>query len=311
MHWRRRKIKNDFNGDLRLFKQEYPTTPEEAFLTTGYNVFPLERLSSIKARLVERNELGEIVRTAYPPTKHRYDKPSERFVPDRFGELRVYHYPEAHKRYVIGVDVSEGIADGDNSVAQVLEVPSLTQVAVYQGKIDPNSFGDLLYALGRWYQWAYMAVEVNGPGFATNYQLARNRYYPSLYVREQFDTMGRSKTSRYGWHTNRGSKNVMISDLREAVRDDEILFRDVPTLDEMGTYVDDDGKFGAAPGKRDDTVIALAIALQQVLLNNFGKIKPKEKMDDTWTFRWFGKMADRFNAPDNEPWRGSGHGIGI
>jgi hypothetical protein len=27
MNWRRKKITNDFNGDLRLFKQEYPSTP--------------------------------------------------------------------------------------------------------------------------------------------------------------------------------------------------------------------------------------------------------------------------------------------
>jgi hypothetical protein len=310
MNWRRKKITNDFNGDLRLFKQEYPATPEEAFLTTGHNVFPLDKLYSIRARLEERDDIGEVVKYPYPPTKHRYDKLSDTFVPDKFGDLKIYHKAEAHKRYVIGVDVSEGISDGDYSVAQVLEVPSLTQVAVYRGLIDPNAYADLLYALGREYNWAFLAVEVNGPGFATNYALARNLYYPSLYIREQFDTMGRSKSPRYGWQTNRATKNVMISDLRGAIRDDEILFRDLQTLDELGTYVEDEGKFGAAPGKKDDTVMALAIALQQVLLNNFGTLKPPPKKDDYWTFNWFARLADRFHDQEEE-WRNSQHGIGM
>lgn len=311
LNWRRKKIKHDFNGDLRLFKQEYPSTAEEAFLTTGHNVFPLDKIYSIRNRLELRDEVGEVVEYPYPPTKHRYDKLDEMFVPDKFGELRLYHYPEPNKRYVIGVDVSEGITDGDYSVAQVLEVPSLVQVATYQGLVDPNAFADLLYKLGQWYNWAFMAVEVNGPGFATNYALARNLFYPSLYIREQFDTMGRSKSPRYGWQTNRATKNVMISDLRGAIRDGEILFRDLVTLEEMSTYVEDDGKFNAAPGKKDDTVMALAIALQQVLLNNFGALKPREKQDDYWTFNWFAKLADKYSSGDEEEWRRSKHGIGI
>jgi hypothetical protein len=311
LNWRRKKIQTDFHGDLGLFKQEYPSTPEEAFLTTGHNVFPLDKLASAKHGLEKRNEIGELEGYIYPPTKYKFDRETETFNPDPFGELRVYHKPEKNKRYVIGVDVSEGIVDGDLSVAQVLSVPRLEQVATYQGTIDPNAFGDLLYSLGKWYNFGYMAVEVNGPGFATNYQLARNRHYPLLYVREQFDTLNRAKSPRYGWHTNRASKNVMISDLRDAVTNEDILWRDIPTLDELGTYVDLDGKFGAAPGKKDDTVMAMAIALQQVLLNNFGKLPPKLIKDDYFTFDWFAKLADQFHENEDAPWRSSNEGIGF
>jgi len=33
--WRRKKIRNDFLGDVKQFMQEYPFTPEEAFISTG------------------------------------------------------------------------------------------------------------------------------------------------------------------------------------------------------------------------------------------------------------------------------------
>ncbi|MDA4120188.1 MAG: hypothetical protein OK436_06330, partial [Thaumarchaeota archaeon] len=42
--WRRRKIREE-NGDEDKFRQEYPCTWMEAFISTGSNVFPLEALT--------------------------------------------------------------------------------------------------------------------------------------------------------------------------------------------------------------------------------------------------------------------------
>jgi hypothetical protein len=39
LHWRRWVIRNNFAGDLDRFHQEFPSTPLEAFMTTGRHVF--------------------------------------------------------------------------------------------------------------------------------------------------------------------------------------------------------------------------------------------------------------------------------
>ena len=39
MNWRKYTINNKCQGDVELFMQEYPSTPEEAFIASGRPVF--------------------------------------------------------------------------------------------------------------------------------------------------------------------------------------------------------------------------------------------------------------------------------
>jgi hypothetical protein len=47
LQWRRYTIRNDFDGDEKMFRQEYPSTPEEAFLVTGRTVFNQDKLDAM------------------------------------------------------------------------------------------------------------------------------------------------------------------------------------------------------------------------------------------------------------------------
>ena len=48
LHWRRRMLYGTkIGGDLNLFHQEYPTTPQEAFVSSGRKVFSIPSLRSI------------------------------------------------------------------------------------------------------------------------------------------------------------------------------------------------------------------------------------------------------------------------
>ena len=44
--WRRWCIRNNCGGDEQLFRQEYPSAPEEAFILTGRCIFDKEKISS-------------------------------------------------------------------------------------------------------------------------------------------------------------------------------------------------------------------------------------------------------------------------
>jgi hypothetical protein len=58
--WRRWKIRNDLQGSEAKFRQEYPSTPTEAFLTTGTPVFNADTIESLESNAVRPLWTGDI-----------------------------------------------------------------------------------------------------------------------------------------------------------------------------------------------------------------------------------------------------------
>jgi hypothetical protein len=305
MAWRRKSIRVDHQADLELFRQEFPCYAEEAFLTSGDHVFDVGKIADIKKTL--RPTARDL---RFPPDRFRFHKQRRAFYRAQYGPLRIYEEPKTGVRYVIGADVSEGVGHGDASAAAVLSIPELKQVAVFhagyrndyetQPPIDPDDFADVLDVLGRNYNTAYIACEVNGPGFATNLKLGKTLHYPAIYRREVMDAKMGTLQKKYGWHSNKATKNVLITDLRAAIRDDLIQFRDLLTLDELGHYVQINNQFGAAPGQHDDLVIALGLAMQMAITQNYGSLLSTapvlKPVKPEGTFEWWGKLVDRQRA---------------
>lgn len=59
MQWRRWKIDNDLNGDLRKWCEEYPASAHEAFMTTGSMVFRTEDLLALEQRCTPPLWIGD------------------------------------------------------------------------------------------------------------------------------------------------------------------------------------------------------------------------------------------------------------
>jgi len=290
MHWRRLKVAHDFNYELKLFQQEYPITPEEAFLFSGSNVFDtrlvadyMHALSITDGDRPQYDSAG-VLKLRYPYKTFRHipgvvGDDDRSIIEAPHGNIRVYDEPVPGGVYVIGGDVGEGVTDGDMSAAHVLKLPELKQVAVFEDLTEPFEFADLLFALGRWYNWAGLCVEVNGPGIATNQRLAQQLFYPDLYYRQDFDAEGKKFVRKYGWHTNTKTKPIVISTLRKWMKDKSVLWRDVPTLEQMLYYVEKDGKMGASSGKHDDLVMSVALTLQMAAQRNWGTAQAAENTD--------------------------------
>ena len=287
LRWRREKIHGGFNGDLALFRQEYPITPHEAFLTSGSAVFNNLKLSDIIAALREEEA----------PTRFRWDNERRTMVPSpRSGSLYVWEDPKPGSSYLIGVDVSEGLVDGDESAVQVLETPSMSQVARWSGLISPDDLADLAAWMGHHYNTAAICAEVNGPGYATNLRLARQLYYPLLYRREVFDSTKIGFQKKWGFNTNRQSKQILVGTLREAIDKDTTRIRDTETAMQMSHYVLNDGKYQAASGYNDDLVIAYGLALQMGLQWEPSAPSVAPATAPKGSFDWWGKVVDRKHA---------------
>ena len=63
--------------------------------------------------------------------------------------LTVWREPEQNNIYCIGVDTAEGLVHGDYSCAQILDVRSGEQVAVWHGHIPPDTLADEVYNFSR------------------------------------------------------------------------------------------------------------------------------------------------------------------
>lgn len=259
LNWRRQTIEDAFGGDDEKFEVEYPLTDKEAFKSTARQVFP--------ARLTDPQGVNIIV----PKLRGEMELVDRRpaFMPDSNGYLRIYQEAQPEERYVIGADTCESALTHDEACAQVIKRSTWTQVAHMHGHMNPEDFAERLVALGLYYNRALLAPERNGPGLVTVTYLA-NRHYPNICRQKKAvvsDTGQWQETEEYGFHTNVKTKPLIIDQLQTALRTLLLVLHDKKTLDELETYVvknvnkEGHADMGADEGKRDDCVMALAIAI--------------------------------------------------
>lgn len=279
LNWRRWAIVNLCGNSMDTFRQEYPSTPDEAFLTSGRPVFDQMRIRA-RLRAIEQHDLehrkgpkkrlravGDIIRR----------KGRAVFQPNPDGPLRIYQWPGGVTEYVIGADIAEGVTvgkDSDESAAHILDAYSWEQVAVFQGRLPPDEFAEKLELLGYYYKKAKIAPERNNHGHTVCNLLERRRY-PRIYKTQRLDRMGNKPIEKTGWETNIKTRPLMVDSLIGSFNDAIIKINDVNTLDQMLTFVRDPntGKPQGDKDCKDDLVIALCIT---VAVSEWGS-KPKKK----------------------------------
>ncbi len=260
LEWRRNTIKDKLKGDDQKFKQEYPCTSLESFLTTGTPVFDNEnvifRIQQLRAQYAERPPM---VGNMLWDTDDDGDpiKETIKFVEDVNGWLTVYEKPRPRTPYVLGGDTAEGGIDF--SVGQVVNNVTGFQAAKWRAHTETDLYAKQVYALGCWYNEALIGPETNFDLHPVK-ELQRLRYR-RMYYRETMDSITRKPQKRYGWQTMHSTRGPMIGDLVQIVREDIELIADLDTLQEMLTFVrNNEGRPEAQNGKHDDCVMALAIA---------------------------------------------------
>jgi hypothetical protein len=251
--WRRWAIKNLAEQDINKFHQEYPSTPEEAFLSSGTNIFSLSKLREVydpmpglRGRLVrESNGRVRMVQEPNGPFK-MFKRPSD--DPD-YGVYMVSGDPTRTTR-------------GDPACAQVINRRTWEQVGVYRARIDPASFAEELAKIASYYNQAMICPETTGPGFATIGALLQMGY-PHIWNHQWADKAPGKVGENFGWDTSNKRKHWAIGNLQKAVIDGDIVIHDSETFNELKNYVTlPNGEMG--PNSRDghdDTVMAMAIAL--------------------------------------------------
>jgi len=260
--WRRRMIDTKYNGKKHRFKQEYPTTVNDAFASSADTVFDYERLIEMSEQVRKSNHLKKTFR--YQHDDGHKDE-TRKFYDAKYGHLRVYENTIPGATYVVGGDGAMGVLNGDESSLVVLKLPNLVEVATFSDVIIPNEFAGVANYLSRLYNLALLGIEINDRGgFAAIEKLVHQYNYPNLYYSTDPMDIKVSNKVRYGWITNDITRQLMISDLTTLINNNQIHLRSGEIIDQLKTFVKHPktGKFAASNGKHDDLVIALMVAVQ-------------------------------------------------
>lgn len=269
LNWRRDTIKTKCSNDVNTFHQEYPSYPEEAFLSSGKPVFNNQEVQARK-RYLENKPIGERGYIEWDKSLKEY-----KFIKDDNSPLIIFEKPMKNYSYVLIGDVAEGIPDGDYSAFHLMNNVTGNQAAVYKSHIHPKLFAYEQKKIAEYYNKALIADEVNNHGLTTISTLEDLGYY-NQYKREVIDKITNERQEKFGWATTPGTRPLIIDDVREWVREHLNLINDIDTLSQMLTFVwKDNGKAEHEDGCHDDLIISLSI-FQKVRCQQSMKVKEEK-----------------------------------
>jgi hypothetical protein len=239
--------------DKDLIKQEYPCTPQEAFLLSGKNVFDT-------AVILDRMErLDKPIRTGY--FQYDYDGlriSNIKWITDKSGYIKLYDVPRLTE-YCIGGDTAGSDSGDDFFTGHVLDAKTGVQVAVLKHQFDADQYAKQMYCLGMYYKTALIGIEANFDSYPIM-ELQRLGY-PKQYTREAQDTYTGKTEKRFGFKTTSLTRPTIISRLIEIVREHCDTINDKDTLEELLTIIrNEKGRIEAPEGGHDDQMMGLAIA---------------------------------------------------
>lgn len=271
--------KYDSYLDKNTIKQEYPITPEEAFISSGDCIFNKEVLVNQIARSQAlqpikkgyftykkvanpiKDSKGETVDIEWQLKDITFEERVDGYITiheeprvkyDESGEVIISKCP-----YVLGGDTAgTGI---DYFTGKMIDNTNGRTVATLRKqKIDEDLYGEQMLCLARYYNDALIGIETN---YSRHPIRVIQKYgYTNLYLRERVDEVSKKVERVYGFETTRKTKPIIIGELVELMRDPSIEV-DTETLKEMTTFVKkDNGKMEAIEGAHDDLVMAKAIA---------------------------------------------------
>ena len=244
-------------------KQEFPSTPMEAFLTSGRRVF-----DSVDCMTAEAScDTPAIVYDVDPMTgkrikaQHFREMSSSEQMKTLLNHLLVWELPDDEEEYVIGADVAEGLESGDRSSFDVVRRSSGEQVAHWYGHLDPELFARLLAHVGKWYNEAYIMPERNNHGHAVLQTLRAVYPHSRIYSEQYLDRDNDDETPKLGWLTTAQSKPILVDGMKTLMRNGISGINWIGTVAEMNTYVyDSRGRMNSQEGCFDDQAMSYMLA---------------------------------------------------
>ncbi len=301
-----RRSQIELLGSIQQFKQDFPLNSREPFLISGANYFDTSR---VKARMDEVKFYAEwkqdgldeaLVRFPELAAKIKYHPAGLREALSRIedrcvapmpvalsgsdgittytrlpslgsddGSGVMFRPPSSHRRYLVSVDVAEGIRSSeytsDLSVIEVFDTMRREQVFEWAGIYDEEITAHYAVLLGNLYGRATIVVEMNNKCGATLWAYLEKSGYSRLFYREKVSSQQTKREP--GWYTSAGNKKEVCATLKLDFKNEDCVIHSLNLLEEMFFFLDDHGKLAAASGKTDDRIMAASVNLTVISLS--------------------------------------------
>lgn len=280
--WRRWAIENECERDVEVFNQDYPDTPENAFLRSGRRRFNNAGLAVLSKRKGQRkprlgvlDELDDGRRVIW------------RDASAADASIHVWEQPLPERRYLIAADTMTGASqttsdDPDCHSVLVLRAgwwetgrgwhpPAVVARIVPRCRWDIDILEAHVWRLALYYggnpQGCLIVPEINmDRGLVELLKLRGAR----IYERRTYNRREQRMTGALGWQTNTATREPIIEGLARAIREFDREGEGVELwcphiIAELENFiVKANGRSEAERGWHDDDVLALAIGLATI-----------------------------------------------
>lgn len=282
INWYRGK-KGEIADDSTM-KEEFPSDDIEAFQNSGQPVFNTDHVEKLREECCNPEVVGEISgQTSASEAKLKPELQKKVlqnlvFTPSAKGCLKIWAFPDHQKilhRYVVVVDTGGRSRKADYSVITVFDrywmmhggKPEIA--AQWRGHVDHDVLAWKAAQIAKWYDNALLVFESNtaetentdGDHTEFIYDTISN-HYDNLYSRTPADKIAQGVPAKWGFHTNKSTKPMIIDNYVAILREQGYVERDDEACNEARWYEKkENGSFGAIDGKHDDIIMSRMIGL--------------------------------------------------
>lgn len=242
------------NGDsyfnpIRLYWQMHPERNEEWYNSMAKSLGPRRTAQEIDGDFLSSgNTVFDL--NCIRAIEECLPYPDDYLSIEQNGKLFIRRFAKPGERCFIGADVAIGRAN-DYSAFSVMNRYG-EELAYFRGKINPSKYANLLMHTGKRFNNALIAPESNDIGLAVTSKIQDHGYPNLYYAKKLLKKKGKSKPEVEdipGWYTTTSTRPIIIDELEEDIRFDQVNICNKFFVDESYTFIFDSRNRPVAMGK--------------------------------------------------------------
>lgn len=253
--WKQQQIRN-LDGQ-RNFRQQHQID----FQASGRSIVDLQRIRQVQQHI--KKNFSPI--TKNPLISDLYNRIIDYVSQKGFNisrqaiqKLWIWDLPEPGILYALSCDTSTGVGE-DYSTIIVWDTQTYQQIRQFKAKVKPSLFAHIIYQVRKFYYDRFVVVQRNKDGSAVNAKLQQLRYKNIYYLHKQRkDQMG-LKLHVPGFETTGKSRPLIVAKMQHDFAVGDSIIKSLRIIQQLKTFVDNNGKAQHLSGYNDDLVIRFCI----------------------------------------------------
>jgi hypothetical protein len=187
-------------------------------------------------------------------------------IPSSVAGLDFHSQVEAGHKYVISVDTSRGRGLDHSAfvVFDVTDIPYRVVCKYKNNEISPVVYPSIISSIGKYYNMAYVLVEINDNGQQVADSLFDDYEYENILYTADIKkrlilTLSYAGKAVRGIRTTKSVKRLGCSLLKSMIESRKLIAEDYEIITELSTFINKGTSYEAEEGAHDDLVMCLVL----------------------------------------------------